>query len=119
MQGGTPISYMGVPKGTPMLTATDREFGTIEHVLQIPEEDLFDGIVVQTGDGLRFVDRDQITEITDLYVICALSDEQVADLPRPSGSPAYHVNAEQDVGNSLHDKFGRMFLRRHWIQDQE
>jgi len=118
VEGGTPISYAGVPKGTPMLTSSDREFGTIEHVLEIPQEDLFDGIVVKTADGLRFVDRDQVSEITDRYVICDLSDEEAADLPAPSGSPVYHADAAQDAGNSLHDKFGRMFLRRHWIEDK-
>lgn len=117
MQGGTPISYEGVAKGTPMLTSAGRQFGTIEHVLEIPQEDLFDGIVVATEDGFRFVDRDQINEITDRYVICALDDTGVAALPKPSGSPVYHVDALQDVGNSLHDAFGRMFRRRHWIQD--
>ncbi|HVB27488.1 MAG TPA: hypothetical protein VNE21_06205 [Mycobacteriales bacterium] len=119
MEGGTPISYEGVAKGTPMVTSRDREFGTIEHVLEIPQEDLFDGIVVKTADGLRFVDRDQISEITDRYVVCALTDEQVASLPKPSGSPVFHVDALQDVGSSLHDRFGRMFRRSHWVQDQD
>ena len=48
------ISYQAVPAGVPVLTATGHEIGTLEHVLQIPEEDLFDGLVVATKDGLRF-----------------------------------------------------------------
>ena len=34
------------------------ELGTVEHVLQVPELDVFDGIVVTTAGGLRFADAD-------------------------------------------------------------
>ena len=56
------------PVGTPVLSSSNSEFGTVEHVLQIPEEDVFDGIAVKTKHGLRFVDRDQITDITTTLV---------------------------------------------------
>ena len=39
--------------GTPVLSSSNTEFGTVEHVLQVPEEDLFDGIAVKTKHGLR------------------------------------------------------------------
>ncbi len=59
MDEGRPISYEALPKGAAVLSSTDTQFGTVEHVLQIPELDLFDGIAVKTKHGLRFVDRDQ------------------------------------------------------------
>jgi hypothetical protein len=37
MDEGQPISYRGVPVGTPLLSSTDTQFGTVEHVLEIPE----------------------------------------------------------------------------------
>ena len=52
-----PISYLALEAGTPVKSATGTTFGAVEHVLQIPEEDLFDGIVVTTDRGLRFVHR--------------------------------------------------------------
>ena len=55
----TPISYLALEVGTLVQTSSGKTIGTVEHVLQIPEEDLFDGIVVATDHGLRFVDRDQ------------------------------------------------------------
>jgi hypothetical protein len=111
-----PIAYSVLGKGVPLLSASGQQFGTVEHVLQVPEEDLFDGIVVATSGGLRFVDRDQISEITTAYVRCTLTDEQVAQLPAPSGSPTYAADALQNTGTSLHDRFGRMFGRERWTQ---
>jgi hypothetical protein len=118
MTDGTPISYLVLAKGTPVLTAAGRPFGTVEHVLQIPSEDLFDGIVVATDHGIRFVDRDQITSITDRAVTCALDDEQVAALPEPDGTPTYTVDAAADTGRDLHDVFGRLFGRGRWKPDK-
>ena len=72
MSDGTPISYEALAVGTPVLSSTGNQFGTVEHVLQIPEEDLFDGIAGRTHHGLRFVDRDQIDEITTTAVDCTV-----------------------------------------------
>jgi len=118
MTEGTPIAYDGLPTGTPVLTRAGQRFGTVEHVLQIPEEDLFDGIVVATEDGLRFVDRDQILTITDVAVTCDLDVQQAASLPPPQGPPVYRVDALQDTGRSLSDMFGRMFRRGRWKTEQ-
>jgi hypothetical protein len=110
------VSYQGVPLGVPVLTRDGEQFGILEHVLQVPEVDVFDGIVVWTGGSkladkyiehelkagsragavraefadasgtLRFVDADQIAIITTTYIRCAFSREQVALLPPPSGA---------------------------------
>lgn len=114
----TPIAYGALEKGTAMLTRSGRQFGTVEHVLQIPEEDLFDGIVTATEQGLRFVDRDQIEAITTAYVRCAITDEEADALPAPDGEPIYTVNALQDVGGSLADRLGRLFRRPRWTQEK-
>ena len=111
---GIPIAYTGLPRGTPVVSASGREFGVVEHVLEIPAEDLFDGIVVATDSGLRFVDRDQIEQITTVRVTCELTDEQVATLAQPQGASAYSADPTEDAGSSLHDRFGRMFGRAHW-----
>jgi hypothetical protein len=90
MEDGTPISYMALEVGTPVLNEDGFQFGIVERVLQIPEEDLFDGISVTTDQGLRFVDRDQIAQITTRRVRCSLSEEQVASLPEPHGTRIIH-----------------------------
>ena len=46
-----PISYQGVTPGVPVLTRDGQQFGFLEHVLEVPEEDVFEGIVVWVGNG--------------------------------------------------------------------
>jgi len=118
MPGGQSISYEALTVGTPVQSSSGLTFGTVEHVLQVPELDLFDGIVVATQQGLRFVDRDQLTEITTSEVRTVLTDAQAADLPAPAGTPVYRVDALQDVGPSLSARLGRMFGREHWIREK-
>src|ERR1700758_116798 len=113
------ISYLALTVGTPVVTSSGTKFGTVEHVLRVRELDLFDGIVVATKHGLRFVARDQITQITSHAVRCDLSDEEVENLPPPGGPPVYRVNALQDVGPSLTARLGRMFRREHWIEEKD
>ena len=113
------VSYQAVPAGVPVLTSSGQEIGTLEHVLQIPEEDLFDGLVIATEAGLRFVDADQVQVITTSYVRSTLDDAAAAQLPAPDGAPVYRVDALQDTGQSLGDRLGRLFRRARWLSDDD
>jgi hypothetical protein len=118
-----PVSYEGVTPGVPVLTRDREQFGILEHVLEVPELDVFDGIVVWVGHGgavewriqrelsaghrtmarflerishagdLRFVDADRVAAITAGYIRCDLDRSEVALLPKPQGAPAYYANA--------------------------
>lgn len=114
MDEGRPISYMALAINTPVVASNGAEFGKVHHVLQVPELDLFDGISVKTRDGLRFVDRDQITEITTTVVRCSLTDNEAASLPPPSGPPVLEADVAHDEGSSLTARLGRLFGRPHW-----
>jgi len=104
-----PVSYTGVPLGVAMLSSSGQQFGTLEKVLQIPAEDLFDGVIVTTPQGSRFVDRDQIAEITTAYIRCDLDDAAIANLPAPSGSATYAADTGYATGGPL-----RRWMRRHF-----
>jgi hypothetical protein len=112
------ISYQALGKGVPVRASGGEEIGTVEHVLEVPQLDVFDGIVVRTPDGLRFADADQVADITDRYVVLHLPVEQADRLGRPEGSPSYHADPSQHAGDSLHDWFGRTFGRGHWKRDR-
>ena len=114
MDKGRPISYVALAVGTPVMSASGTVFGEVHHVLQIPDLDLFDGISVTTEHGLRFVDRDQIIEITTTVVCCALTDSEAAALPAPDGQPALELDVARDDGSSLTARIGRLFGRVHW-----
>jgi hypothetical protein len=111
---GRPVSYEALPVGAAVLSNTGAQFGTVEHVLQVPELDLFDGIAVKTKHGLRFVDRDQVTDMTTTLVRCSLSDEEAAQLPAPKGALVLHPDTARDEGPSLSARYGRFFGREKW-----
>jgi hypothetical protein len=76
-----PIAYAALQHGTPMQTSDGRQFGTVVAVLVDEPVDVFDGINVQTSDGARFVDADQIGRIFTTYVCTTLSWDEAANLP--------------------------------------
>jgi hypothetical protein len=121
------ISYMGVTIGVPVLTRDGEQFGILEHVLAVEEEDIFEGIVVWIGGGgwagrkiqrelsmghqsaahflekfrhndLRFVEADKIAMITAGYIRCDLDRAQTALLQPPSGPPVFYANAIDQAG---------------------
>ncbi len=111
---GTPTSYEALARHTPVLTASGTELGTVAHVLADEHLDFFDGIVVKTPEGIRFVDRDQIDSITTTAVHTSLTDAEATTLPKPSGEPIYEVDALQGIGPGLTSHLGKLFLREHW-----
>jgi hypothetical protein len=121
------ISYMGVTTGVPVLTRDGEQFGILEHVLAVEEEDIFEGIVVWIGGGgwagrkiqrelsmghqsaarfletfrhndLRFVEADKIAMITVGYIRCDLDRAQTGLLQPPSGAPVFYANAIDQAG---------------------
>jgi hypothetical protein len=131
------ISYRGVTPGVPVLTRDGTQFGILEHVLEVPEVDLFDGIVVWTGAGgwldrqiqrdlsrgeasaarrlellqpqyLRFVDADQISAITSAYIRCDLNAAQASTLPPPAhDAPVFYADPAEQAPRPGFPPFGR------------
>jgi hypothetical protein len=112
---GSPIAYLVLQPGTAVYTSGRERIGTVEQVLFVQEEDVFDGIVVQTGDGARFVDASDVDSIFERCVITSLSLEQAKALPPPeTAPPVYGVDPAQGTGTSLRARFGRWFGKARW-----
>jgi hypothetical protein len=112
---GSPIAYLVLQPGTAVYASGRERIGTVERVLFVQEEDVFDGIVVQTDGGPRFVDADQVDGIFERCVITTLSVEQARALPPPEQAPAvYGVDPSQGTGTSLRARFGRWFGKARW-----
>jgi hypothetical protein len=130
-----PVSYQGVSPGVPVLTRDGEQFGILEHVLEVPEEDIFEGIVVWVGGGtwtdrqiqrdlarghlsaarrfealrphhLRFVEADKVAAITVGYIRCDLDQSQAAMLQPPSSTPVTEVS-DQPASHMYWNIFGR------------
>jgi hypothetical protein len=119
MTDGTPISFEAATRGTPVLSTSGKTIGTLEHVLEVSDLDIFEGIAIATRHGLRFIDADHLPQFTTTHIRSSLTDEEAAKLPPPSGPPVYSVDALADSGNSLHDVIGRLFGRSHWKRDTD
>jgi hypothetical protein len=111
------VSYDAAVPGTPVLTTTGTEIGTLEHVLQVPGQDQFDGLVIATEWGLRFVEADQVELITVRHVRSRLDDAQASHLAPPQGTVVYRVSAMDEIGDALDERLGQMFGRPHWTRD--
>ena len=103
-----PIAYNALQRGTPVQTSDGHAFGTVQAVLVDEKVSVFDGIVVETAEGTRFVDADQVGIIYTSYVRTTLSVEQAANLPPPDGSTLVDIKPTR----SMADRLGRMFGRR-------
>ena len=112
---GRPIAYAVLAPGTAVVASDYSSIGTVERVVYVEAEDVFDGVVVTTAEGPRFVDRDQIDRIFERAVVTVLTAEQARALPPPeAGSPAYVTDPGDGVGRSLHDRFRRWFGKARW-----
>jgi hypothetical protein len=114
---GDPISYLALQQGTKVLSLDGEPIGEVAHVLADPEDDIFDGIVIDASwlpGGHAFADASQIEEIRTDAVILKLAAEACRSLPEPSANPAAMEatpddTAKEGLGDELRDK-----LRRAW-----
>ena len=112
---GQPIAYLVLEPGTAVYTSGREQIGTVEHVRFVEEEDVFEGIVIKTGGGLRFVDSDQVDRIYERCVLTNLTGEQAQALPLPEAGPAvYRADPADGLGTSLRDRFRRLFGKARW-----
>jgi hypothetical protein len=118
MSDDAPISYEALPTGTPVLAASGAELGTVAHVLADAHLDFFDGLVIRTRHGIRFVGRDSIDVITAARVTTTIATEDPAELPKPDGEPIYEVESLQATGDSITATLARLFGREHWTRTE-
>jgi hypothetical protein len=115
---GDPIAYLVLEQGTKVYASDQSVVGTVKHVLFVPEEDVFDGIVIDTDDGQRFVDAPDIDRIFERCVLTTLTAEQVDALPRGEhGPPVYHDDPALGAGHSLRDHYLRLFRKGGWLEE--
>ena len=112
-----PIAYTALQPGTPVQTSDGQQFGNLEAALQVEDLDVFDGLVVQTAQGTRFVDADQVGTIYASHVLTTLTAQEAADLPEPGQTSVYRVDSSSS-GGSFGQRIGRMFGRGAPKQEQ-
>ena len=101
------IGYKVVPKGTPVEAADGTGVGTVHKVLDNLREHIFDGIVIATKDGKRFVDAPEVARITNRRVILTIDSAAVADLPEHRGVLGPLQERAKFRGRRVKRRFGR------------
>jgi hypothetical protein len=95
---GTAISYKVLRRGTPVRSADGEQVGTVRRVEESIRENIFDGIVIDTPRGKRFVDAPEVARITD-RVVTLTFDAAEADrhLLQPGSRVAESINRSRSA----------------------
>jgi hypothetical protein len=80
---GPAISYLLLRRGTRVRASDGSEVGRVRRVQDNEREHIFDGIVVETRHGRRFVDAPEIAHIAERAVTLTITPEEVHALPVP------------------------------------
>ncbi len=112
---GEPISYMVLAEGTRVADRDGVEIGTVKRVLADSSADIFDGLILDTPDGDRFVDAPQVGDLYTRLVVLDMTAAEAQTLPEPTPSPAAVELSADDVSSdaSTGDKV-RDAARRAW-----
>ena len=79
------IGYKALPRGVPVHTSDGVQLGTVHRVLDNEREHIFDGIIVATKDGRRFVDAPEVARITAARVTLTIDADEARSLPEHRG----------------------------------
>jgi uncharacterized protein YrrD len=113
---GSPSSYLQLGKGAECYSCDGEKVGQVEHVLAAPDQDIFDGIVLDTSvlpGGHRFVDAEQVEEIFERGVLLKIDRQEADALPEPSANPAVMEVSADDVAEDGESGLKRK-LHRAW-----
>ena len=91
---GYAISYKVLEAGTPVVDRDGGEVGTVREVLENLAEHIFDGLVLDTADGQRFVDAPEVARIAERRVTLTLDAAGAAALPErdSAGGQTFRAN---------------------------
>jgi hypothetical protein len=80
------IGYQALPRGVAVHASDGTKIGTVHRVLDNAREHIFDGIVVDTPQGRRFVDAPEVARITTTRGTLTIDAGEAARLPEAVGT---------------------------------
>lgn len=111
---GEPIAYKVLVEGTRVEGRDGVEVGSVKRVLADEGADIFDGLILDTPDGDRFVDAPQVAEIYTRLVTLDMTAAEASGLPEPTASPAAVDVTPDDVTEDTTGDKVRDAARRAW-----
>jgi Mrp family chromosome partitioning ATPase len=87
-EDGYAISYKVLERGTPVCDRDGASVGSVRQVLENEAEHIFDGLVIDTPGGMRFVDAPEVARIAERRVTLTITAAEAAGLPDHEGMRA-------------------------------
>ena len=76
---GHAISYKVLRRGTPVRSSDGVEIGTVRRADEARREHIFDGIVIDTAEGKRFIDAPEVARIAERAVTVTFTASEAPD----------------------------------------
>ncbi len=108
---GHAIGYKVLKRGTPVRSSDGVQVGTVRRVQDNAREHIFDGIVIDTPEGTRFVDAPEVARIFERAVVLTITAEQARALPEQGSAVATRMSSAGPVRRAK--RLGRS-LRERW-----
>ncbi len=108
---GHAIGYKVLKRGTPVRSADGVQIGTVRRAQENMREHIFDGIVIDTADGRRFVDAPEVARIFERAVLLTITAEQARELPEQGSAMAARMRntttarRAKRLGRSMRDRW--------------
>jgi hypothetical protein len=100
------ISYQALPRGVPVHASDGTLVGTVHRVQDNAREHIFDGIVIDTESGRRFVDAPEVARITRARVTLTIDAAEAARLPAQPGTIGGVGSGAGRLGRRWRRRFG-------------
>jgi hypothetical protein len=110
---GHAIGYKVLKRGTPVRTSDGVRIGTVRRVQDNAREHIFDGIVIDTEGGRRFVDAPEVARIFERAVVLTITADEARELPEQGSAMAARmrnatsVRRARRLGRSMRDRWDR------------
>jgi putative intracellular protease/amidase len=108
---GHAISWKVLKRGTPVRSSDGVQIGTVRRAQETGREHMFDGIVIDTKAGKRFVDAPEVARIAERAVTLTITAQEADELPPPGGGMRQRMDHAKTVRRAK--RFGRG-LRERW-----
>jgi hypothetical protein len=103
---GDQIGYQALPRGVPVHAADGPKVGSVHRVLDNAREHIFDGIVISTPEGRRFVDAPEVARIAERRVTLTITAAEAAQLPEHGGMRTVLGSSARRTGRRWRRRLG-------------
>ena len=110
---GPAVSFKVLRRGTVVRSRDGVEIGKVRRVLELPRENLFDGIVVDTPDRRVFIDAPEVDHIAERAVTLSIDAVEVDGMPDAESRLKARVEMAPTVRRAK--RFARK-MRNRWEQ---